>query len=371
MSERIEARCSSLPRLWECQGERFIDAPEIRSKGDDTASTGSAAHEYMAQFVADETQLPSLEEIASRWGADLDELEYLTAMGKKAWATLKDYVDDDMPMTEHAMSACMNNTIMLTGHLDVSAVDEARRRGLVVDWFTGYLDANKEQQMRGYAYMEVISHDIDEVVAAVVHCRLQTIQTWVWSKKELVDWWEALCDKLQHADGAQFQTGKHCTYCPKFLSCPAQMQVVRFAANALAEVDAKMAVMSSGEKVELYQAMQTIDKRMKAAKDILRAELDATGEPITGDGWELALKESEKTTIDAASGWAILAEAVGGAENMASCVKVGKGAVETAIRARTDKGKKAAVDFVMEQLDAVGALTTKTTRSLALKKTEA
>lgn len=361
-------RASSLPLLSRCPAAAVAPAVRVAS-ADAEARLGTGTHECLAPAIKGESWDASA--AAARHGVDREELAMLVASGLRCWQLLAEDFPD--PKTEQYL-VVKDGELELTGHADILSV-AVRGEVRVGDWFTGWDNHDKEQQLRGYCHLALLHHP-DAVVARAcqIGLRQQTADWFEWSRSELESWWEGL--KARLVDGKKnYHAGRHCTYCPRALECPARRQLLRSSVEGLLQVygDGGSFLNTEHDRASIYadmlDRMKLVDRACEAAREQIRTEVALAGGTLsTGDGRELALVQQERREIDVQRGDVALLSTLG-AEVFSQLLRINKTEVEEAVRKSAPRGQKGkAVQELNARLEADGAIQVKTVERLECRR---
>ncbi len=334
----------------------------IRAYEDGTAQGGSAVHKACEYLVKHGRRPADLAPLAAQYHCDPDYLGRGTWYAEQFWQ--QHGGNFERPHTEEEMHADLpGGEFCITGHMDVYSVPSAVL-GRVLDWKSGFrTDADAKEQMRAYAYLVGRTYNLDRVQATVVWLRDQTYQSWEWTSDELVEWAFAFVEHVNGGPG-RYVAGDHCRYCPSCFSCPAQREI---AANTIASLQA----IDPGNEIELrrmgdlYPAVQHVERLCETYRSLMRTMIQTGGPLELAGGRKLQLADTNRREIDPLKGWAIMASRFETTEDMASFLTVGitemlRMVAEKAPRGQKGESKKA----LMAELEAAGAVATKTTQSL-------
>lgn len=358
----ISIRCSRLPLALACPPSQDVDGVRVAGYGDDdgAANCGSAVHEILAAAIPAGGYRTDNDDAALNWGADVAEVRRLAAWAWSQWEMLAQHFPD--PQTEVHMWHEIGDT-WLDGHADVLSVHDGQVR--VLDFKTGRVDTDCDDQLRGYAYLASKKYPlIGEVYAAVLRVRDQTVDGRVYTREFLEEWWARSRDRLVATD--LFNPGNHCRHCPRQLECQSRKSLIRQSVEVLADGD-----VGSPESVSaVYDAVITLEHACKQARTSLRLLCAEVGGvlPIEG-GRQLQLEQHQQRRLDPGISLPILAEYIP-EDRLVGCLSVSKRKVEHELRNNANRKKKAAaVRELMDRLDMAGALLTTTTERLECRRT--
>jgi hypothetical protein len=195
----------------------------------------------------------------------------------------------------------------------------------------------------------------------VCYLRDKTIEvSEVYDTKQLQAWHDAYCDKITKWDEKTYNPGGHCIYCPRQACCPGLNAELAQVTTAVDLVEEWIEPMPDQLKVRLWERTGTAQAFLEKARTVLKAQVEAAGGTIQGDGKALMLKDRTKQTINARPAWPVLAKALT-EDELADCVTIGKTAVLDAVGAKASRGqKKYAKEAIVKALEDAGAIETTT-----------
>ena len=354
----IRFRCSGLGRNIACAAS--VVPPEIRiDQTTEQSALGDSFHAGMSSHVDGREERFS--DALGRLAVDQDELDRLLSFGRSQWAKLSKFFPN--AVTEHEFEDLVVErdgaiVAQLTGHADVVSLSDDGATVYILDWKSGWGDAGHEMQVRGYALLalrEVPS--ADKVNASVLRVRFSDLQTYEWTRTELEEWFAALVEKVLREKGIYRPSLAACGYCPRSFECPARRTMLSECRALVAEVaEQSPATLAPERLADAVEAARAITKLCDRVVDFARAEVRKAGNKIElADGRLMQLRDVVRTEIDFCAGEGVLREHLG--DSLGPCLKVGKTAVEDAVKARAKRGdKKAAAERLMYELDQAAAL---------------
>ena len=337
----IHLRCSQLPRIMKCQGELqpgyigvHVETP--------AASKGTAVHAELAHWLRtgeEPDEMSPTFNTFQTFRRVLTESNFALRIGRNAMM-----IEEALEI-EHA-------GIRLTGHPDLFGYAPERAIDLY-DWKSGWnTESDHVDQLKGYA-RQIFQLYEPETIRAIIVRPDCTVQQWEWTFDEISDWWADLVNKVVNWDGS-FNTGEHCQYCPRLYDCPGRQQIARAASMALASGFA-FDITHPEDCIRAYQLALVAGKAVEDMKDAIRDHVRHFGE-ISDGSHKLCLVPSNKRVIDLNTAWDPLTEHLSPAEIATAC-KVVLGDLETALKMKAPRGKKAEyVKEVFSQLESAGGL---------------
>lgn len=371
----MNIRASRLPLVMACPAAAV--SPQINIEtADEAATLGTAFHHWMHLHV-ERTPL-EVEVVAKMFAVDAGELGFLVGQGLRAWRQVEGFFPS--PQTEVALEADAGG-VHLTGHADVlsflrtgdALVDNEIR---LLDYKTGHVDADADEQLRGYAWLAMRSvlpmADVERVWTGLLRVREQTIDGRYYSREEL-EWWGAeLPQRLAKVD--TYHPGRHCRYCPRGHECPAKSALMADAAHAvLVNADANdsgLVGISGSGLAELLDQAKLVGQAAETIREMVKVAVAAAGGRVeTGDGRELVLLNRDIKSIEFERGWPLLLEADLDTQALFAAVKISKTKVEDAICERAPRGMKGkTIKEFLDRLERAGAITTTSQERLEVRR---
>lgn len=392
MSGIHKHRVSSAPLELTCGGAAMIAENEPRSvqASGPEALLGTAVHAIAAEQVMAAVGARDPESVAQagldRWTGqhvDAEELGKLCAYARIAWRELSDKCP--MPRTEVAMEFAFNARHVLSGHADVVS-GWTGNECVVIDWKSGRdREKNFYDQLGAYAYLtarekfgagNIVTWPADlRIMGCVVWLRDWECENFAFTLPVLMEWEAKYIREVIEWNGL-YKGGAHCARCPRFSTCDSALASFKQTALVV-QTDPdeplptfKIDAYSPGF-VDLFCKVRALAAQCESFKDQARAAVIAVGGSIDGgDGRVLTITTSVRREIDPRKAWPVLtAEPYAlNDDELAACVKIGKGALETAVAKKAPRGKGAARKRqLMEDLTAAGAVTEKESSKLELR----
>lgn len=162
----------------------------------------------------------------------------------------------------------------------------------------------------------------------------------------------------------RYAVGRWCGTCAARLSCPTQTAMLRRLAadpRSVAE-DLAQGLVTPETAALAYQRFRAVKAALAQVETQLHAYAKEHGPIPVGDGRVWGPRESQRSVINPERAWLVLVEAFGvdGARE-AMTLKTSKTAVSAVASSRAPRGRKgAAAKSLLAQLEAAGAVTTKT-----------
>lgn len=392
----ITLRCSSLPMLTRCSASLHLLARKSgweSGEYDDgiieidpynpQATLGTAVHEMLAGLVRTGRDADTTE-IGGKYGLDeeqRDEAAMLYHQGKRIWV---DHLQRHMPGRLEVESRLEHDhetsdgatTLRLSGQADVMSI--APTEVVITDWKSGYVEGEYEDQVRGYALLACLKHNVQSVKAIVVFLRSGRYRVYVYSRDELVKWFATRVVGEVLARMRVYAPGDHCTYCPAMVRCAPRQEYLQNAVTDLVAPDkggaSVIEALNDPRKREiaapvlgrLWSQMKMVELTIERLRQAVKESVQAHGPIDLPGGKQLAVSQSCRTIIGATEAMPVL-EAALGQEEARSVLTVRNGELEKAVRARAPKGAKhKAWEAVMSDLKNAGAVSERFSARLEL-----
>ena len=333
-------RASSLPTFWLCPSSwADIDTPEPE-RDKSAANLGTEVHAVVAERLRKakpaELTLPR------------SEAEPLVETAMEAWESIKGEVADK---GEYCVEPeVVSREPLLSGHMDVLGLG-------IVDWKSGWLDADYSAQTKGYAWLEWVSQGRPSefsIPVFTVWLRTHKYDREVYTATDLMAWQAEYEEKLTQI-GEVHNPGEACLWCPRKHEC-ADCKAWLAESHAMILSDGA-ALVTREQMAEAWPRLQELSKAVEEAKKRVRAAAEEAPLDLGGE-YELRITGGTRTKIDAEAAWPVL-QAHLPAEELSRCVTIRKGETLKAVREQTPKGakKKEQEAAFMAKLADAGALT--------------
>lgn len=364
----ISIRCSSLPLVAKCAQAIW---PGTERPGNQQAREGTAVHDLMSELISPtEGGFKTVEDVCRGTSLDPEKVGMLYGQTRNCWNQIAHWFPEPRQSEQYLEGRWAD--LELTGHFDVLAFDAEGTIARILDFKTGWIDADCTEQMKGYGWL-VCQHNplVEKVWACVLRPRFKEVEILEWTREELDTWIKDLAKHLWKKDYAP--SPETCRYCPRLtcaLPCEHGVQAMQATAALIAQADEDDYEATIGNPVRAVQLARIIKKKCEEVEDWARAAVEASGGRLTSeaDGVDLVLTAQDRETVSFGQAEPILRNLLG--VDLPAVVQVGKSKLESAIRAKAGKGKGAGlVREVFEQLDAVGAIEVTTQYKMELKRT--
>jgi LAGLIDADG-like domain/Protein of unknown function (DUF2800) len=229
--------------------------------------------------------------------------------------------------------------------------------GGLVTHNSGYLKTDATDQLRGYGLLGLVRWpEATKIRMTTMRVRHRYLDTFIATRDEIMAWWEKLAKHLARTD--EFHTGAHCGFCPRALECPAHRQALQSTATMLDTV--QTGELQPEQLAGAVLQAKVLERRIKQFLDAAKAEVVARG----GEWGQLRVVSTDKRTIDFPRCHELLVDTLG-RDTLLPLLKVGKGDVEKAVRAKAAPrmGSKN-VRFLFEQIEGLNAFKVSTSHTL-------
>jgi hypothetical protein len=370
--EGIALRCSALPLAFLCAGSvRTGDL--VIDETHPAAGMGTACHDGLRALpAAGRVDWNGVPELAKRHGVPEPELRMLLGQGQKLWAQLKDSFPD--AVTEERLFIDLPGGHSLSGHLDL--LGKSHRTAHVGDWKTGRLDSDYREQLIGYCALALLDDDsLEEATAGVIWLREGEWEHYTMRKVELPAYLRRVQREIIDWDGT-FRAGEHCTHCPRSHECPARQALVRrdvaaflggeltdYAVNADA-----LAALPGGQLVALLASADMVQEIAERLRRAIRELVERDGD-IVADGKRLTIQKSARRHLHVVPALDVLDAAGFTDDEKVSALEVHLKAAQDVVAAKAPyRGKKKAIEKLLADLDAAGAVHTKEVTQLVTRR---
>ena len=349
-------RCSSLPLAFTCpgslRGDMAIDSTS------EPADDGTAVHAGLAAVVRGMAPEAAHELMLTEHSAcNRAEVTPLFWAGVKMWGEISKWIPS--PQAEGEMK-----TEVLSGHVDAQSVGPIE--AVILDWKSGRKDRDYRHQGFGYAWLRLHFHaDLAQITVHFAWLRTQEIESYTVTRARADAWYQQLQDEVVNWDG-KYHEGSHCAFCPRRTSCPAVTAMVR--ADVAMFADGRTFELSTCTGPELcgfFRKVKMLQRLLESAERNARSEIGHRGDVLDGEGGVIHYVPAEgPREVDTLKAWPSLVKRLTD-EELAPCLKVRLGEMESAIKAKAGKGKgAAAIRGLNEELKAAGAVSRETTQRL-------
>lgn len=350
-------RASSAPLYWDCPAAAYADPEAVVSDPiNDAGTLGSAVHAACEAFIqAGEADLGNVGQFLGLDASQMEELRILYAVFCRFWQEYGPQFPH--PHTEQGF-VCGNDS----GHIDLWAMDGDLCR--VLDLKTTRLEAvSYHAQMMMYLWLVCQEMGVETLrfQYTLLFLRDKTIEVSKEFTVAEIDAWHAeYVKRLETWDGKTYHPSGKCQFCPRRVSCPGLTAELAYVAKALAPVEEAVNALSDADRVKLWERTGMVANVVEQARTVLRHLVQDAG-AIHGDGKSLVLREKTKQSILAREAWPVMVRQGLSEAEIAECVTIGKGKLLDAVGAKAPpRGKGRAKAMFMEELEAAGAVETKT-----------
>jgi hypothetical protein len=354
----VALRCSSLPLAFRCPGSVRTDEGILIDTYHEAATDGTDVHRLLASHPEGDAPKDLVNELS-------DDARICYYTGAKMWREhISAWMPDGFPEVFFEADEIFFNEEgerlpgdELEGHVDRMAAPE--ESVVILDWKNGRKDISHKDQGFGYAFKSLRRYKSQKF--ATVHfawTRTQELESYTVTRERAYAWAREVRERVINWDGV-YHPGDHCQGCKRRSSCPAHAEMNRQSLSVVGSPSLDLATMPGPEMATLYRRLAPLLSQIEGLQEAIRTEVRTRGEVDDGAGSVLHyVEQSAPREVDALKAWPVLTEHLTD-EELAGCVKVSIGDVETAVAAKaTGKrgAKKAAIEEVQKALDAVGAV---------------
>lgn len=358
----LEIRASRLPLAMVCPASMQSTSSYTLDTDGEAARLGTAVHEWLGQKIAtqDIGNDEIFETLAIKYNLKADDVRSLSIRAWKLWREIEQWFPS--PIVEGSLSKDLG-PVRLTGHVDVMRYRPDTQTLFVNDHKTGWLDGDHSDQVKAYALMGL--EQFPEAVTAhtcIMRVRDYSTDFDQYTRDQLAAWSERVVDRLI-SDRDKYHPGRHCSFCPRRLTCDAYRDWIRWAIEILTGstvYDLKASTSPDPQTItDVYDAKSNLDHCIKEAAAVLKALALSSNEGTLKktDGMQLQLVDQIQTSILFRQAWPILQKIVD--EDFYNDVfNIDKGNLQKLVKLGAGHGQKGkAVAALMEQLEAAGAIT--------------
>ena len=338
-------RGSEAPLAMLCAGS--VNAPEdeiLIDSVNPAGTVGTVVHSLCESFVTYGRFPTDWEGISEAWGMDKGQIKEI---GSLAFA-VKAFWDANKEAFPNAQTEIELTYDVMSGHVDV--ISMAGDTATILDWKSTRLDVDYTNQMLFYAWLVMLNHpDVYTFKTVLVFLRDRTANIKEWTKEQILGFEARYTQQVLNWDGRTYRPGGHCSYCKRFIGCPARGAMVQKTIQELSPDE-----VGSGNIVDFYKRLQTVEVLTKKAREQVRAAVEQAGGELLG----LKLVPSSRDTIDAQKAWPVIVQNLE-PDDFAPAVTINKGALMEAVAKASPRGrKKEAKARIMEALIDAGAVAT-------------
>lgn len=353
-------RASSMPLAIKCPASQLVDGSTLKIVGDpDMTAMGIAAHKALQAFYS--VAACNLEDIATAYGADLEELKFLYWAGRRIWDYVANMIDIGLSFFEIQLLSPD-----FSGHADRLIISSGGETAWVIDWKSGYKDSDYRQQLLTYAHLAMHNFPVVKQVYVCLAWLRTGEYEGEWVTREASNLWHT--ETMSRLEAVGFNPGRHCSHCPRFLECPAAKAQLIQAGEVLIESAQQTELTEVDKFFTILDAQKMLSDYCEKVHTMLRAQLAAVGGKIESEDREVFFVEQSRREIDAKVALPIIREKFG-SDTADQCCSVSKKSIEEVVKASVGRGQKgkAAAAF-MAELEERGAVTINKTLRMTDKR---
>jgi hypothetical protein len=349
---------------------------------------GSAVHAAIESILRDEAaqlepELDELSEAAEPYVATWREWWSFAPLGAGTWRAEVAFAYDPHADTARELGEVRGRAYPATspseiaGTVDAILIEREAGRATVVDWKTGgdwdrlTADAADNLQLRGYALAASRAYGVETVRVAIVRITDEEVTHTLheYDSLDLAAAADELRRQLAAIPTAHPAPGAWCRRCRAVAVCPATVAAVDELVPATPPPAPIPIEITRENAPALLARLRAVEAACGAVEAALRAFADANGGIETTDGrrWRKTVTERSSIRLDGPEA-AVALEALdraGVSEAIERKVGTSRAAIARVIKARGAKGKaaEAAVDAIVDELRAAGAVRSTTVES--------
>ncbi len=346
-------RCSSLPLYMRC-AQSMAGQTLVKEWFAETV-LGTAVHAALARWV---TGLGAdVEAIARLYSVDEAELRFLVTQGIKAWEALGPLGADAVVTAERDLQLDLGD-VHITGTADVMALRDDERVIEVIDWKTGRVDSDHQDQVMGYCALALKAYPQAEMATArLIWLRgAPDVEVYSMTRPQYDLWRDRLLEHVKNSRDGAYHPGQHCGYCPRKFECQARIEMSKASLAVFgAEGHRTLEQLTPAEKIALYRKAKEVDSLAYRVKEEIKALVKAQG-PIVGSGARLELVAEERRRLKPGASWPILQQHLTDAQ-LEQVVAVSLTKAQDAVAEGAPRGQGAGRKReLMAELEAAGAV---------------
>ena len=319
---------------------------------------GTAAHEWLADRLRKRDRYFGI--YATKHSVDAKELEKLSYKALRLYGEVEDQFPDLQVEYYHSITV---DGLTLTGHMDLLSPVPPQRLVVVGDHKTGYLDGDYDDQLKTYGLLALdIYPSAEKVLTIQLNVREYTYDRQVYTRDALQEWLNHRVLPLATTPPAYNPTYM-CRFCGHRSYCPGYKATIEKAARILVGDHVGMTPR------ELYDAYLHFSKLVDETHQYIKDQVYAEGGTMEYDEkFNLSLDSQVLQEVVFTLALPVLQRHLS-AEQIASITSVGKGDLETTVKAMHGKGNKGqAWAMVMQELEEAQALNQKINTVLRKRK---
>lgn len=319
---------------------------------------GTAVHDWLSDRLAKKDK--DFDYYATKHTVKVKEVEKLSLKAFRLWCEVAELFPNPNVEVSHELTF---KTLTLTGHMDVLSFNTAYKMVCVLDYKTGFLDGDHEEQIKTYGLLALdLFPQAEKVLAVILNVRDYTRDQQVYTRGALNSWLEERVVGRIIDDAGCYNSGPHCRFCNFRSHC------IEYSAEIARSVD----LINSGILVAppaVYNSVLQIEKLCKLARLWLHDHVqDAGGSIPIDDKYVLKLSSTVEQEVIFGKALPVLRHHLN-SDDIAGISSIGLGAMKDAIMANYGHGQKTkAVAGVMQELSEAGALQEKIKTQLVKRK---
>jgi len=156
------------------------------STENEASRLGTAVHDWLSDRLGGDTK--PFEHYATKHSVKSKEVEKLSLKAFRLWGEVSEYFPDPQVEVYHELKL---PDMTLTGHMDVSDYNAVHRMAVVLDYKTGFLDGDHEEQIKTYGLLALdLYPEAEKVFTIILNVRDYTRDQQVYTREALNEWYK-------------------------------------------------------------------------------------------------------------------------------------------------------------------------------------
>jgi len=182
----MKIRASSMPLAVTCPASLQQPDGYTLSTENEASRLGTAVHDWLSDRLGGDTK--PFEHYAAKHSVKAKEVEKLSLKAFRLWGEVSEYFPDPQVEVYHELKL---PDMTLTGHMDVSDYHAVHRMAVVLDYKTGFLDGDHEEQIKTYGLLALdLYPEAEKVFTIILNVRDYTRDQQVYTREALNEWYK-------------------------------------------------------------------------------------------------------------------------------------------------------------------------------------
>jgi len=278
----MKIRASSMPLAVTCPASLQQPDSYTLSTENEASRLGTAVHDWLSDRLGADTK--PFEHYAVKHSVKVKEVERLSLKAYRLWGEVSEYFPEPKVEVYHELKL---PDMTLTGHMDVSDYHAVHRMAVVLDYKTGFLDGDHEEQIKTYGLLALdLYPEAEKVFTIILNVRDYTRDQQVYTREALNEWYANRVVNRIHFMKGTYNPGSHCRFCNFRSQCQAYKDEITNAALVIQD-NGQVAVAAP----LLYNSVLHIEKLCERARDWLHCHVHEAGGTVPlDDKYNLTLR---------------------------------------------------------------------------------